>query len=67
MEPRRLPRKVYAPSQHTRDLCGELQDSRTVRGVPTPRDASPCTPCPNAWRLPPTLGQWSERLLRAPR
>lgn len=26
MEPRRLPRKVYAPSQHTRDLCGELQD-----------------------------------------
>ena len=24
----------------------------------TPRDASPCTPCPNAWRPPPTRGQW---------
>ena len=33
MEPRRLPRKVYAPSQHTRDLCGELQNSRGVRGT----------------------------------
>ena len=33
MEPRRLPRKVYAPSQHTRDLCGELQNSRGVRGA----------------------------------
>jgi hypothetical protein len=40
MEPRRLPRKVYAPSQYTRDLCGELQDSRGVRGVLTPRDYS---------------------------
>lgn len=55
-------------------LCAESAYTKFVRRVTklrvartTPRGASPDTRRPNAWRPPPTRGQWSERLLQASR